>query len=85
MESFRMRKIFNATGTEDYIDADFLESYVFECCKFSGIPLVDIVCDESGMIRLSVIVFEDTWSRNIYALKYYETFINCYSYTNVVL
>ena len=74
MESFRMRKIFNATGTEEFIDADFVESYVFECCKFNGTPLVDIVADDTGIIRLSVVVFEDTWSRNVYAVMHNELF-----------
>ncbi len=76
MEVFRIKRVFNSVGDPQYLndyDADQILNNHIESGNFC---LLEVARTERLYI-ISVIVFEDIWSRNVFALKnfeYYEGF-----------
>lgn len=76
MEIFRIKRIFNSVGDPDFLnDSDafqMLDDFIFrgEYCLLEA-------KNDGRLYKISVLTFEDIWSRNVFALmhfKYYEGF-----------
>jgi hypothetical protein len=84
MQLYRIKRIHNSVTAIDYADisdpADLLADAVLrgEYC------LVEASCDEK-VYKTSLILFEDIWSRNLFALRnwnYYEGFSDLLTFYN---
>ena len=76
MEVFRIKRIFNSVGDPDYLnDSDamqMLDNFINrgEFCLLEA-------ANDGKVYKISLLTFEDIWSRNLFALmnfEYYEGF-----------
>ena len=72
MESLRIFRIYNSFGNPDLITFDFIYTYFENCCGKTRYGLIDVADRGKTMRKVSIIVFDDAWSRNIYALTNWE-------------
>lgn len=76
MENFRIKKIFNSMGDPEYLNDDDAEQMLENFNKRGEFCLLEAV-DEGKVYIISLITFEDIWSRNVFALmnkEYYDGF-----------
>lgn len=84
MENFRIRKIFNSFGNAEYINDEQAEEMLTNFNKRGEFCLLEATND-GKVYKLSLITFEDIWSRNMFALmnfEYYEGFPDLISLYN---
>ena len=74
MESLRIYNIFNIAGSPSKIKNEFIISYYSNCCINRRHGLIDLVDISDSLRKVSIIVFEDALSRNVYALANWEIF-----------
>ena len=76
MENFRIRKIYNSLGDPDFLNDEQAEEMLDNFIKRGEFCLLEAT--QIGKVyKITLITFEDIWSRNVYALfnwKYYEMF-----------
>jgi hypothetical protein len=76
MENFRIKRIYNSVGDPEYLndnDADIMLTNSIERGEFCLLEAIN----DGKLYRISLLVFEDIWSRNVFALynwPYYEGF-----------
>jgi hypothetical protein len=74
MENFRIKKILNSVGDSDFLtdeDAELMSRNFNERGEFC---LIEATL-EKNVYKISLLTFEDIWSRNVFALinkEYYE-------------
>lgn len=76
MENFRIRKIFNSLGDSDFLNDVQAEEMLLNFNKRGEFCLIEATND-GKVYKISLITFEDIWSRNMFALmnfEYYEGF-----------
>jgi hypothetical protein len=76
MENFRIRKIFNSFGDPEFLNDEHAEEMLDNFIKRGEFCLLEATND-GKLYKISLITFEDIWSRNVFALKnmdYYNGF-----------
>lgn len=76
MDNFRIRRVFNSIGDPDYLNEDHAEQMLMNHIVNGDFCLLELAEDKKLFI-ISLITFEDIWSRNVFALKnmdYYNGF-----------
>lgn len=76
MANFRIRRVFNSIGDSDYLNSDDAEQMLMNHIVSGDFCLIE-VAEEERLFIISLIIFEDIWSRNVFALKnmnYYDGF-----------
>lgn len=76
MENFRIKQIFNSIGHSDYLNDNDAEVMLKNFNQRGEFCLLETAGDGS-IYKISLLTFEDIWSRNVYALmnkKYYKGF-----------
>lgn len=76
MENFRIRKIYNSVGDPEYLNDNEAEQMLRNFIERGEFCLLEAVND-GKLYKISLITFEDIWSRNVFALinwNYYEGF-----------
>lgn len=76
METFRIKQIFNSFGDPDFLNAEHAEVLLKNHIANGDYCLLE-VSSSNTLYIISLITFEDIWSRNVYALKnmdYYNGF-----------
>lgn len=84
MENFRIRNVFNSFGDPDFLNDDQAEEMLTNFNKRGEFCLLEVTND-GKIYKISLITFEDIWSRNVFALmnfKYYEGFPDLISLCN---
>lgn len=76
MDSFRIKRVFNSVGDPEYLNSDDAEQMLNGHIESGNFCLLEAI-HTARLYIISIIVFEDIWSRNVFALKnfdYYEGF-----------
>jgi hypothetical protein len=76
METFRIKQIFNSFGDPDFLNAEQAEDLLKNHIANGDFCLLEVASSNTLYI-ISLITFEDIWSRNVYAIKnmdYYNGF-----------
>jgi hypothetical protein len=84
MADFRIKNIFNSYGHIDYLNENNAELMLSNHKKNSSICLIE-TATKGNLFIISLIIFEDIVSRNIFALKnieYYDGFPDLISLYN---
>ena len=68
MDNFRIRRVFNSIGDPDYLNGDDAEQMLMNHIVSGDFCLLEVAEDKKLFI-ISLITFEDIWSRNVFALK----------------
>jgi len=74
MEMMRLKAVYNAAGESDFMGREYLENFFRENIRSGESGLMEICRKNKHTILVSILVFEDLWSRNIYALKNWEIY-----------
>jgi len=74
MRFMRLRIIYNAEGDFNYLNREFMENIYLESIQKGEAGLIEVKRKGRRGVILSILVFEDVWSRNIYALKHREVY-----------
>lgn len=74
MENMRLRAIYNASGIPEYLDEDFVNRFYLENIRNGEYGLVEMISKLNNTNILSLLVFEDTWSRNVYAIRHWKIY-----------
>jgi len=67
MENFRIRKIYNSVGDPDCLNDDDANQMLFNFIARGEFCLLEATND-GKLYKISLITFEDIWSRNVFAL-----------------
>lgn len=84
MEMFRIKRVFNSVGDPEYLNYEDANQMLNNQIESGNFCLLEAAQTERLYI-ISIIVFEDIWSRNVFALKnfdYYEGFPDLISLYN---
>lgn len=76
MENLRIKRVFNSVGDPDYLNDEDAEQMLRNHIESGNYCLLE-AAHTGKLYIISLIVFEDIWSRNMFALKnfeYYEGF-----------
>lgn len=76
MDNYRIKKIFNSTGDPEYLNDDSAQQMLENFIAQGEYCLVE-TANNGKVYMISLISFEDIWSRNMFALfhfEYYEGF-----------
>lgn len=76
MESYRIKQIFNSVGDPDFLNVEQAENMLNNHIANGDFCLLEVASTDFLFI-ISLITFEDIWSRNVYALNnmdYYNGF-----------
>lgn len=68
MDNFRIRRIFNSIGDSNFLNCNDAEEMLFNHILRGDYCLLEMA-EEGNLYIISIITFEDIWSRNVYALK----------------
>jgi len=71
MENFRIKKIFNSFGDPEYLNEAHAEEMLENFNKRGEFCLLETTND-GKVYKISLITFEDIWSRNMFALMNFE-------------
>lgn len=71
MQNFRIRKIFNSYGDPEYLNDRHAEEMLDNFNKRGEFCLLEAI-DDGKVYKISLITFEDIWSRNVFALMNFE-------------
>ena len=71
MENLRIRKIFNSAGITDYLNDEKAFEMLENFNKRGEFCLLETT-DNGKIYKISLITFEDIWSRNLFALMYFD-------------
>jgi len=74
MESIRLRTVYNAWGDSEFMDDDFINRFYLENIRKGEYGLIEKEMNNKGAAIISLLVFEDIWSRNIYALAHWNLY-----------
>jgi len=74
MRIMRLRAVYNAAGDIDYMNREVMESIFKDSIRSGESGLIEIKYKGKRLVLLSILVFEDFWSRNIYALSHWEIY-----------
>jgi hypothetical protein len=76
METFRIKKIYNSAGAPDYLNDKDAEEILDKFISNGEFCLVEATND-GKIYKISLLTFQDIWSRNVFALmnmEYYKDF-----------
>lgn len=76
MQRLRIKRIYNSVSAIDYADANDTIELLSEAVARGEYCLVEATGD-TKLFKTSLILFEDIWSRNVFAIrnwKYYQGF-----------
>jgi len=76
MNDFRIKQIFNSLGNPDFLNEEQAEVLLKNHIANGDFCLLEVAATDKLYI-ISLLIFEDIWSRNVYALKnmdYYNGF-----------
>jgi hypothetical protein len=76
MGIYLIKRIYNSVGDPNYINNDFAEQWLNNLIKQGEFCLLE-VSNSPRLYKMSLITFEDIWSRNVFALlnkDYYDGF-----------
>jgi hypothetical protein len=68
MENYRIKRVFNTVGNPDYLNIEQAEKNLNKHISNGELCLLEIASTDSLFI-ISLITFEDIWSRNVFAIK----------------
>ena len=71
MESLRIKRVFNSVGDPEYLNSDDAEQMLSNHIESGNYCLLE-VAQTAKLYFISIIIFEDIWSRNMFALKNFE-------------
>jgi hypothetical protein len=74
MENFRIRKIYNSVGDPEFLNDEQAEEMLDSFIKRGEFCLLEAISEEK-LYTISLITFEDLWSRNVFALMNWEYYI----------
>lgn len=74
MEMMRLKAVYNAAGDFDYMNKEFMEVFLRDSIRPGESGLMEICKKNERLVLMSILVFEDLWSRNIYALKHWKIY-----------
>ena len=78
MDKFRIKKVYNSVGDPEYLNDNNAYQMLMSFITGGEFCLLETVND-GKLYKISLITFEDIWSRNVFALKnmdYYDGFID---------
>jgi hypothetical protein len=84
MEQMRLNKVYNVVSDPDYFDMTFISNICNDAGKRGKCNLVEIVEKGKKLLKASVLVFEDTWSRNMYALMHWNLYESTGQVTDIL-
>ena len=76
MDSFRIKKIYNSAGVPEYLNSSHAEEILENFNRRGEFCLLEAT-DNGKIYKMSLITFEDIWSRNMFALmnlRFYKDF-----------
>lgn len=76
MNTFRIKEIYNSVGDPEYMNNSHAEEVLENFNKRGEFCLLEAT-DNGKIYKMSLITFEDIWSRNVFALmnrEYYDGF-----------
>lgn len=71
MENFRIKNIFNSIGNPEYLNDSDAEKMLGNFIERGEFCLLEAISEEEIYI-ISLLTFEDIWSRNMFALMHFE-------------
>lgn len=71
MDNFRMRRIYNYIGDSEFLNCNDAEEMLQNHILRGDFCLLEMAKEGKTCI-ISIITFEDIWSRNVYALKNFD-------------
>lgn len=73
MKALRIRRIFNSVGDSDFLSHTDAEEMLYNHILIGNYCLLEMA-EEGNLFIISIISFEDIWSRNVFALKNFDYF-----------
>ncbi|HDJ32763.1 MAG TPA: hypothetical protein ENF21_01510 [Bacteroidetes bacterium] len=74
MEAMRLKAVYNSVGEECLMTVDYLRVFFSECVGEGECGLLELRKEGVSQVVASILVFEDVWSRNMYALRHWEVY-----------
>ena len=68
MDSFRIRRIFNSIGDPNFLNSNDAHEMLMNQIVTGNYCLLEM-SERNNLFIISIITFEDIWSRNVFALK----------------
>lgn len=84
METFRIKRIFNSFGDPDFLNDEKASEMLDNFIRRGEFCLLE-ASNDGKVYKISLITFEDIWSRNMFALmnfEYYQRFPDLISLYN---
>jgi len=70
MESMQLRTVYSACSVPEFMDDNFINHFYLGNIRNGEYGLVEMISKPNNTNILSLFVFEDIWSRNLYGLKH---------------
>ncbi|MGC9472522.1 MAG: hypothetical protein ACP5D1_13400 [Bacteroidales bacterium] len=74
MEAMRLKAVYNSEGEEHLMSVNYLRIFFSECEGEGEWGLLELRKAGGNRVVASILVFEDIWSRNLYALRHWEVY-----------
>jgi hypothetical protein len=75
MQNMRIKKILNICFASDFMNFNVLCNLIFSSLPEGEFGLLDTCVSDNDVIKASVLIFEDSWSRSVFALMHPEAFL----------
>ena len=85
MANYRIKKIYNSIGDPEFLNSNEAEKMLLNFNQRGEFCLMEVSTDRNNLYIISIITFEDYWSRNVFALQnldYYDGFPDLISLYN---
>ena len=73
MENFRIRRIYNSFGDPEFMNDNFARKMLLNFNSNDEYCLLEAI-NTGKLYTISVLTFEDIWSRNVFALMDFELY-----------
>ena len=72
MENFRIKRIFNSFGDRETLDEEEAKN-MLDYHISSGESCLLMTLNKGNVFTISIVIFEDDWSRNLFAMKFEDS------------
>lgn len=77
MNNFRIRRVYNSIEEPEYLNNKSAKQFLMNYAESGQFCLLEVVRSAKRCI-ISIIIFEDIWSRNLFALKNIDYYLDSY-------